>query len=477
MSKIFKLFINENIKTWKKGATKVLIIFIILSLFGVLALTKIMKKLEESSFVQYSTMDWKQYAQEEKANLERMMQDTSLSEETKKDLKIDLERWDMALKYDINTFSDYWKSDLLNQIVDLRYNDAEEKEVEKLIKIIENDAYSDYIQIQKETLNKKLEQKEILKDQYDDEMLILDLKSKNEIGKNENNEEYWKSALLSEIAMAQKSIRTGINVETRKLLTIKDIEKQKDIIKIDIYRIENNKIPIEYLNDEYRMMFETMVTGFVTTMIALFAVIIAGGEISTETSTGTIKFWALTPNKRWKILTAKILSVIFYIVVITLIMSILTIIVSNLAFDGEGTEYIYVKNGEIAVISNIVFMIELYFVKCIPVIIFAILAIMISTITRNTAAAVSFSAAAYIGNGIVMTIFNQVIKKDWVKYIPFNNLNLVDKIFTYYRSPMQMTISTSATSTSLQFSLAVLGVCVILMLVTMYDSFNNRDII
>ena len=35
---------------------------------------------------------------------------------------------------------------------------------------------------------------------------------------------------------------------------------------------------------------------------SIFAVIIAGGMISTEVSSGTIKFWALTPNKRWKIL-------------------------------------------------------------------------------------------------------------------------------------------------------------------------------
>ena len=34
--------------------------------------------------------------------------------------------------------------------------------------------------------------------------------------------------------------------------------------------------------------------------IAIFAIIIAGGAISSEVSTGTIKFWALTPNKRWK---------------------------------------------------------------------------------------------------------------------------------------------------------------------------------
>ena len=49
--KIFKLFIDENIKTWKKLSTKIMIIAIILSLFAVLALVKFMEKTEENLLV------------------------------------------------------------------------------------------------------------------------------------------------------------------------------------------------------------------------------------------------------------------------------------------------------------------------------------------------------------------------------------------------------------------------------------------
>ena len=48
MSKIFKLFINENIKTWKKFSTKLSIILIIISLIGTLSLVKIIQKYEET---------------------------------------------------------------------------------------------------------------------------------------------------------------------------------------------------------------------------------------------------------------------------------------------------------------------------------------------------------------------------------------------------------------------------------------------
>ena len=41
MSKIYKLFVDENIKTWKKFSTKLAIILIVLALLGALSLSKL----------------------------------------------------------------------------------------------------------------------------------------------------------------------------------------------------------------------------------------------------------------------------------------------------------------------------------------------------------------------------------------------------------------------------------------------------
>ena len=332
-----------------------------------------------------------------------------------------------------------------------------------------------YIELQKQDKKQKLENKEITQEEYNDEMVELELKEKYNIGKD-RNEEYWKTILLRDIKLAKKSLRTGINQENSKILTVEKKQEYEDKIRIDTYRLENNKPTLENTTN-YREIFETLASNFVVSAIAIFAIIIAGGEISTESSTGTIKFWALTPNKRWKILTAKILSILLYILIITLVMSALTIACGNIFFTESGTEYIYVKDGNIQKIGNTLYIIESYFAKSIPVIIFALFALMLSTLTRNTAVAVSFSVATYMGNGIVMMIINQLIKSEWVKYIPFNNLNIADKLFSNIKNPIAMVSETFATSTSLQFSLAVLGICAILMLVTMYDSFNKRDII
>ena len=333
------------------------------------------------------------------------------------------------------------------------------------------------MEMQKQNVTKDYERGTITKQEYDDQMTILDLKAKYEIGKS-SDEEYWRRTLLSSIEAMQKSIRTGIDQETNKVLTAESKQKYEDTIKMDIYRLEHNMAPTQNTENS-RTVFELLAENFVMAVIAIAAIVIAGGEISTEVSNGTIKFWALTPNKRWKILLAKLLSVLFYILVITIIMALLSILCSNLFFTEPANEYIYVENGTIKTIANAPYTIEKYLVKAIPVVIFALFALMLSTITRNTAVSVSFSVATYMGNGMVMAILNTFIKKDWIRYIPFNNLNIVDKIFVNSPNPISITssVSTFATSTSLEFSLAVLGVCAILMLVTMFDSFNHRDII
>lgn len=476
MNKIYKLFINENIKTWKKISTKILMIVILLALIGTLGIVKFVKYMNEKVESTYSSYDWRESSKTEIENLKKALENEYLDDEVRKSYQMQIEMYEMALEYDITPYSNYWKSDILNEMTNMSSERRDESEISKLKELIKSNNYTGYIEIQKQRQKESLDRGEITQEEYNDQISILEMKAKYEIGKKQG-ETYWKTALLGEIQSYQRSLRTGIDFENSKALTVEKKQEYEDSIKMNIYRLENNKPTLDYAENNYRMIFETLAPGFTVAVLAIAAIIIAGGEISTESSTGTIKFWALTPNKRWKILTAKILSVLFYIIVITLIISILSIACSNIFFEGDGNEYIYVKDGEVKVIGNALYTIETYFAKTIPVIMFALLAIMLSTVTRNTAVAVSFSVAIYMGNSIAMGILNQFIKQDWIKFVPFNNLNIVGKIFTNAENPMQMFGPTFATSTSLQFSLGVLTVCAILMLVTMYDSFNKKDII
>ena len=475
--KIFKLFIDENIKTWKKFSTKLLIIAVLLSLVGVLGLTKLMQYMDEKSRITGTVIDTSdEYLKSEIEYFKEQLKDESLDEESKKSIQTQMEQYEMYLEYDIELYGDTWKNNIVKNIVNFK-QDGKIDEAEKLVQILKNNDYSGYIANEKKILKDKLDNKEIEQQEYNDEISVLELKEKY----LNVDEENWKKSTIKEIQRSQKGIREGINLNSGKLLKAEDKQKLEDLIAIDKYRLEKNIEPSEESSEEnFRLRFEMLSPMFVIAVISIVTVIIAGGTISTEVSSGTIKFWALTPNKRWKILTAKLLSILFYIIILTLIMSLLSVAFANMFFKEDGETYLYVKNGDVQEIGNTLYTVELYFAKTIPVIIFALFAVMLSTVTRNTAASVSFSMALYMGNGIVMMILNQFIKKDWIRFVPFNNLNIAEKIFSNSTNLSQMLLDgtdTFAKSTSLGFSLGVLVVCAILMLVTMYDSFNKRDII
>lgn len=489
MSKIWKLFINENIKTWKKLSTKIMIIVAILAIIGTLGLVKIMQKTSGNVMIANDTDNWKKSIQEEMNYMEEQLKNNELDEATKASYEQQIETYKMSLEYDVSPWKmNYWKTNLIQEISNLKVqknnllmeNELKniEERISKLTEKLEKNDFDGYIELQKTEQKTLFDNGEISEQEYKDKIEVLDITKNSGIGK-ESDDPYWKQTLIREIETAQASIRTNIDKDSSKVLTVEKKQEYEDLIKIDKYRLENNIAPSTY-SQSYKAIFEILAPMFGVAVIAIIVIVIAGGTISTETSTGSIKFWALTPNKRWKILTAKILSVLFYIIVLTLVISIVTILISNVFFSNAetGEQYIYVENGEIKVIESNLFIIEQYFVKMIPVVVFVLFAIMLSTLTRNSATSISFSLALYLGNGIAMSIINSFIKSEWIKFVPFNNLNIFDKIFTNYTSPINFSMGTSFTSTtSLTFSLAVLGVCAILMLVTTYDSFNKRDII
>ena len=282
--KIFKLFINENIKTWKKFSTKLLIIAVLLSLIGVLGLAKFMQHIEENSKNSVSVVDTSdEYLKSEIEYFKEQLKNEDLDEQSRQSIQMQLEQYELYLEYDINLYGSTWKNEIVVKVVELRQN-GQNDEAEKLIKMLKESDYSGYIETQKEILKTELTNKEIEQQEYDDEMLILELKEKYEIGKN-TEEDLWKTSIIRDIQQSQTSIRNGINQNTRKVLKTEEKQELEDLIKIDIYRLEHNIEPAEYGAEEnYRLMFEMLSPMFVIAVISIFAVIIAGGMISTEVS-------------------------------------------------------------------------------------------------------------------------------------------------------------------------------------------------
>lgn len=490
--KMIKLIQNETIKTFKRTSTKILILIAILSLLAAAGFSKAIISLSNFAVEVFNVEDeeWREQVSNEIKTTKNELnsKDTTYDKESKAQMQAYIEMCELALKYNINVMyysGNFWKNEILESIRDLKVqatmtNKDNNNEINSRIQLLEKDDYYGYIEILKKAEKDKLDNKLISQEEYDDNIYLLELKGKYEINKEKTEMIDWKENVYNDIENIKSTLRTGINSTSGKLLKEEEIKKLEENLLMDEYRLKNNIPLFESMSSE-RTSYDMFAPSLSMAVVSILLIIIGGTSISGEITKGTIKFLLFTPNKRWKILLSKILSALFILITLTVVLSLLCVLIGNILFSEPGTEYLYVKDGEVHVLSNLTYMVLYFLASSIDIIVYAVFAFMLSVITRTTAVSVGVGIACQIGYGIVMNIINMFITADWIKYIPFNNLDFADRIFSNNLSftAVQMTGGTVADvmSRPIEFSVMVIGVTVILMLVTMFDSFNKRDIV
>ena len=494
MVKLCKLIKNENKKEMKKISTK---IFIGVAIFTIILAVLFVMLIKWLSNMGESTIDtyWKQSIQTEIEFAKENINSAKLQndENAVKNLEAQIKFYEFALDNEINirSMTGDWKVDKLNELITKAatfelYNiekpmqiEQQDKRINEIYDLIKNDDFKGYIKLEKNKYKESLDNNLITKQQYENYIETLELKEKYEIGKSTNPDDAWKQEVFNEIQSLKEELENNMDTYNKKLLTYEQRQAREDTIKIDLYRLENNIAPIgSYVGEtNYRSYFDMMAESFSMLVISVLIIMMAGSSIATEFSKGTIKFLTMTPNKRWKILLAKLINTALIMVIVTIIVSLVSILVGNIFFAGyKVSPYLFVQNGEVCELNHTIYTVLRFLADDIDIFVYLLFALMLSVITRNTAAAIGVSIATKLGSSMVMTILNAFVKSDWLKFIPFNNFGLTDKIFTNTTTLMTADITSMMNNAPVSFSLAVLGVCSILMIVTMFDSFNKQDI-
>jgi ABC-2 type transport system permease protein len=212
-------------------------------------------------------------------------------------------------------------------------------------------------------------------------------------------------------------------------------------------------------------------------MVSILGMILAGGSVSSEISTGSIKSLIISPTKRWKIFAAKGLSLITIGIISVLIAYIFSVIANGVFFGfNTGDPYIYAKNGVAHELNFYVYQFATIFTNFINVLVFMTFAFMLSIITRNTAASVAISIAVLFVGSNANTILMQFTKGEWRKFIPFNNLEFTSKIFPNDELMQVANNMPGVVNNSLTFSLIYVAILLICMGYVGLDSFSRRDI-
>lgn len=182
-----------------------------------------------------------------------------------------------------------------------------------------------------------------------------------------------------------------------------------------------------------------MMANFTTGQIARYAlivllVLIAGSSVSQELATGSIKSLIIAPVKRWKIYTAKLLSVITWMIAGSVILTLFSILATGLAFGFENLPpYLYVSGGNVTAMPFVFAKILVDLVQNIPAFFYALTGFMISCFTKNTGVSVGASIGLLLFHEVPSILQGTNLPQKFLDFTPLANMDLAEKIFPYVK--------------------------------------------
>lgn len=274
---------------------------------------------------------------------------------------------------------------------------------------------------------------------------------------------------------------TRINPNTGSAATAEEMESAKNKLAVIEYRLDHRYL---YSADDVDSRYTAIDTSYGVGMflVAVLLLILGGSSVSHEISTGSIKSLIISPVKRWKILTAKFLSLASIGLVAVLLLAVTGYVATGLLYGFGGfAPYVFANGGVAGSIPYLLYRVLSLLISYIDVLVYMFFAVMLSTLTRNTAVSVAAPIAIYFGGSLATTVMQTMRYSEFMNFVPFSNLNLGPRIFPF-ANLIQTTVDTSYLeigtyhAPSVSFSVLYLLILSAGMIYAAYDSFVRRDL-
>lgn len=440
MARFFRLVKNEYIKVFKKLSTKIMIVLIIICALGLSGIALFAKHNMESN--NYSSYDATGDYQETIDWLKNTNGDPN-----------EIAMWQYLMDNDID--SDDWRYDVLSAVFADGTGD-----MSGIKKYLDDNDWRGFCQYRLD--NDILTEGEKWEYQY-----RLD----KDISFDKSNEK--KNDLIMTVANAKNTIATMGDAKS-------DVQnsraKLEDNIKLALYQLDNDKLDntanqmtLFEISEPEQITFWTvfLTSTSLVTVVALLAIVIAGGIVSSEFSQGTVKFLLINPVKRWKILMSKYFTVITVGYIMLCILFVVMIPITGLmhGFDGFSVPYMYVSGGEVKEMPTLLYAAEQYLMKSVEMVVMSTLAFAISSLVRSTALAIGVSVFTMCIGSTVTHLLGQ-LGQDWAKFLVFANTDLasISKGYSIFAQH------------SLTFAVGVLIAHMVVFLLTAWDGFTKRSV-
>lgn len=277
----------------------------------------------------------------------------------------------------------------------------------------------------------------------------------------------WKTVLVNEIKDLEESnikLKKQIAEEEGKVNPIygglvSDNQEKIEILKYSL----KNSIPYNIMTS-WHLVNKSTETIFI---IIIFMIVVAGNAISSEFSSGTIKFLLIRPYKRWKMLFAKYISLILISLAFLIVLFITTLLVGLVFFGTTGfsTPDLFISGGNIMERNILAYSLQLYAFEFITLVVIITFSFMISTVFKSNSLSIASTLVLMFSGTLLVGIFRDF---SWSKYLLFANLDL-----TQFLPGNTILLN----GLSLEFSIMILFAHVILFNGITYLIFTKRDVI
>ncbi|MEG0307185.1 MAG: ABC transporter permease subunit [Clostridium sp.] len=343
---------------------------------------------------------------------------------------------DKKLKESNELYATVEKNDYLGYIEkSIKFSNEEIKQAKENIKLLEeqfskdkeNKKISDSLEDAKLQLLVMEERLEATKYRYDNKIPYDAKNWKNKTikdiaynidrkGEKLLNEDMFKQQYNYQISKGLTYDEYKANFETSK----KTIE---ETIALDWYSLENNMPQVNF-SDDARNSIDSTYLIYVNIAIIL-CIIVGGGIVSSEYSTGTVRLLMIRPVSRTKILFSKLVTIFMLGYGVLIATFILNVIISGVVygFGTLGTPIISFVNGAIVEKSYIISIIPKLLFSSISLIFIIAVVFTISTVIKNTALAVGLTTVGFLGSSAALMVMAQLNMK-WVgkTIIPYVDL-------------------------------------------------------
>lgn len=240
--------------------------------------------------------------------------------------------------------------------------------------------------------------------------LELELESLKEPGRR-NDFDYLGLTTEDQIKIVEKQI-----AKTQNMTMIYWASLEKDTPEIGVAASSRNN-SLNYMS--------------MTIFSAIISLFIAASMVSNEFSTKTINMLVIRPVKRWKILTAKYITVLIFAYGIYFIgmLGYMLSIGLNYGFTDFANPYMFVSGGTVHSMNFFIHMLLKVLMHSSNIVFLVTLAFMMSTLTKNTALSAITSMGAYFIGSIVTSIvifaapkMIGVLKHTFLPYVDLNTI-------------------------------------------------------